>query len=282
MNLDPGGFNDYRMCRNGPMIFNKHDLFIGRSLQKYGEFSYGEQILFDYLVRPGQLVVEVGANIGSHTVHLSKLVGPGGQVHAFEPQRLVFQVLCGNVAINQCVNTFTYQAAIGTERGKINVPVLDPQTDYNFAAFSLHKGYDFGEQVPIYPLDDLDLPACHFLKADVEDMEVEVVKGSARTIDMYRPVMYLENEREARYKELLELVLGMDYKIFWHATMMFNPENFAGDRENVFPQVASFNILCVPNETRFDNPGLKQVTSSSDTWMTAGWQILGPNNYRRS
>src|SRR5258708_18853798 len=98
--LDPEGFNELQMCRSGPMLYNKYDIYMGGSLQKYGEFSVGEQEIFAQIVRPGTLLVEVGANIGAHTVELSRMAGRDGEVHAFEPQRIVFQALCANLALN--------------------------------------------------------------------------------------------------------------------------------------------------------------------------------------
>src|SRR5208337_419004 len=130
--LDPNGFNELRMCRSGPMIYNKHDIYVGGSLQKYGEFSVAEQQLFASLVQPGMLVVEVGANIGAHTVSLSRSVGKEGEVHAFEPQRIVFQTLCANLALNQCTNVHARQVAVGAAEGWAIEPGVDPQVRANF------------------------------------------------------------------------------------------------------------------------------------------------------
>ncbi|MFP3594979.1 hypothetical protein SB689_23840, partial [Chryseobacterium sp. SIMBA_038] len=79
-----------QQCRYGTMIFNRNDDTIGQSLIKYGEWSEAETFLFSQIVRQGDTVVEVGANIGSHTVMLSQAVGDSGVVFAFEPQRHVF------------------------------------------------------------------------------------------------------------------------------------------------------------------------------------------------
>ncbi|MFP3733211.1 FkbM family methyltransferase, partial [Bacillus sp. SIMBA_006] len=77
-------------------------------------------------VRQGDTVVEVGANIGSHTVMLSQAVGDSGVVFAFEPQRHVFQVLCANLVINHCLNVRANQCAIGDTDGTIDFPAIDP------------------------------------------------------------------------------------------------------------------------------------------------------------
>ena len=264
--LDPNGFNELRLCRSGPMVYNKFDIYVGGSLRKYGEFSWYEQNLFQQTVQPGSIVVEVGANIGAHTIELSRLAGTDGAVFAFEPQRIVFQSLCANLALNQCVNVFAYQEALGAEDGTIVVPVANPSVRNNFGGISL-LGAENGELVPLRTLDAIDLPACHFLKADVEGMEVEVLAGSRETIRAFRPILYLENDRGARSRELLELVMGYEYDIYWHLPPLYNPDNFAGDREDVFPGIVSVNILCIPSEAEISMNGMRRVTSPADTWQ---------------
>ena len=259
------GFNALRMCKTGPLLYNRHDIYVGGSIEKYGEFSVGEQDLFASLVRAGQLVVEVGANIGAHTVQLSQLVGSDGEIYAFEPQRIVFQALCANLALNQCANVKAWQAAVGSHSGMITVPAIDPSKRANFGGVSVY-GVQEGEPVQLVPLDAFDLPACHFLKVDVEGMEVDVVKGAQKTIDMYRPLMYLENDRGERSQELLSLIFGLDYAAYWHLPLLFNPDNFDGNREDIFPGIVSVNVLCVPNEAKADLAGMQRIVSTDETW----------------
>ena len=59
--------NQLKDCRHGKMLFNVNDVYVGRSLQSYGEYSEGECEVFRQLIRPGMTVLELGANIGSHT-----------------------------------------------------------------------------------------------------------------------------------------------------------------------------------------------------------------------
>jgi len=263
--LDPQGFNELRMCKSGPMVYNRHDIYVGGSLAKYGEFSVAEQDLFAQVVRPGSLVVEVGANIGAHTIDLSRLVGADGEVHAFEPQRIVFQTLCANLALNQCTNVFAMHAGVGAKSGSVMVPAPDPATRNNFGGISLH-GVTAGERVPIVTLDSLDLPVCHFLKADVEGMEIDVLNGATQMIEMYRPIMFLENDRADRSEELLTRVFDLGYQPYWHLAELFNAANFAGDSENIFPRITSVNVLCLPKEAKVAVNGLRPVTSVKDTW----------------
>ena len=76
--------------RHGVFLANPNDIFIGRALIRYGEFSELEWQVINQLTRPGTAVIEVGANIGAHTVSIARKVGPDGVLYAFEPQPVVF------------------------------------------------------------------------------------------------------------------------------------------------------------------------------------------------
>ncbi len=129
-------FNVRKLCRHGEMVFNRHDRYIGRSLDLYGEFSEKEVELFGAFLRPGALVVEAGSNLGAHTLALSRLVSGEGAVIAFEPQRLVFHLLCANLALNSITNVFAYQKAVGAGAGTVLVPQPDPASEANFGGLA--------------------------------------------------------------------------------------------------------------------------------------------------
>ena len=111
-------FNRFKACRHGTMLYNVNDAYVGKSFELYGEFSQGETELFGQILEPGNIVLEVGANIGAHTLFLAKAVGPQGAVLAFEPQRVVFQTLCANMALNSITNVRCQQAALGRGAGQ--------------------------------------------------------------------------------------------------------------------------------------------------------------------
>src|SRR3954453_19501792 len=93
-----------RACRHGTMLYSVNDIYIGRSLELYGEYVEAEARLYKRLLEPGDVgggagarwykrllergdvVVEAGANIGAFTLPIAKRIGLGGHVHAFEPQ----------------------------------------------------------------------------------------------------------------------------------------------------------------------------------------------------
>lgn len=163
-----------RRCRHGTMMYLRKDAYIGRSLDQYGEYSEGEAILFRELLRPGDVALDIGANIGVFTVAMAQFVGPQGAVYAFEPQRIVFQMLCGNVALNELGNVKTLPNAVGATAGRTKVPTLNYGGVNNFGGLAV--GGDAGEDVAVIRVDDLELPAVRLMKIDVEGMEMDVLR----------------------------------------------------------------------------------------------------------
>jgi len=254
----PQPFNVVRECRYGHMVFNRNDQFIGRSLELYGEFSTGETELFAQILRPGDIVIEVGANIGAHTLFLARTVAPNGFVIALEPQRLAFQTLCANMVLNSITHAICLPVAAGDAHGKINVPQLDPMAKNNFGGLEL-GGPVPGEIIEVVPLDSLQIPRLRMVKVDVEGMETAVLKGAHQMIDKFRPIMYVENDRADKSQELAELIKSMKYTMYWHRPPLFNDQNFRHNHENIFGQAVSQNLLCIPNGMPIKIQSMEQI-----------------------
>ena len=258
-----------RDCRYGRMLYPAQDMYVGRSLAQYGEFSEGEAEMFKQLVRPGDMVVEVGATLGAHTVLLARLAGAAGAVLAFEPQPILFQIMCANLALNNITNVVAEQKGLGRRAGFAHIPVLDYGSNTNFGGLSLEL-VDQGEKVPVQTLDSYHLNQCAFIKIDVEGMEFQVLEGGAQTIDRHRPVMYIENDRQEKSHDLIEMLISMGYRLWWHQPPLFHPDNFAGNPENVFGRIVSQNLLAVPRDKAVEI-GLREVTGPDD-WIGGGVQ----------
>jgi FkbM family methyltransferase len=258
-------FNRLAQTRYGPLLYNRFDQYVGGSIAAYGEFSEGEAAMFGQLVGTGGVVVEAGANIGAHTVHLAKRVGETGAVYAFEPQRIVFQTLCANLALNQLVNVIARQQGCGRQAGEMVLPNVDPRAINNFGGLSLlTEGR--GEKVEIVTIDSLELTRCNLIKVDVEGMEEEVIAGAVNTIARLRPVLYLENDRTEKSASLIRYLQSLDYRIWWHLSPLFNTDNFAKNSNNIFGNIVSINILCQPAETARPVAGLREITDANEKW----------------
>lgn len=261
-------FNQLVQARYGAMLYNRNDAYVGASLANYGEFSEGEAAMFRQLIGAGDIVVEAGANIGAHTVPLAQQVGRAGAVFAFEPQRIVFQTLCANLALNQIVNVFARQQGLGRAAGNMGAPAEDPFHGNNFGGLPLLPAGQ-GEPVAVVTVDSLALPRCRLIKADVEGMEAEVLAGAQETIRRHRPVLYLENDRRELSPALIRLLQAMQYRLWWHCPPLFNPHNFAANGTNIFGGTVSINLLCQPAETARPVDGLREATTPEAWWNEA-------------
>ena len=260
MSLTDTGFNALIHLAEKTVLYNHNDIWMGACLRDYREFSPGETALFRQVVRPGMTVVEAGANIGLHTVDLARFAH-GGVVHAFEPQRLPFQTLCANAALNSLVNVVAYQEAVGDTATEVSVPDLDPSVAQNFGGLALTVEYS-GRSRPVTVLDDLNLPACHFIKADVEGMEWAALAGADKTIGRHRPILYVENDRREKSSELIGLIQKYRYRLYWHLPALVSLPN------TPFSNVLSINMLCLPVEAATTLDHFKEITSPDDWWET--------------
>ena len=256
-------FNKLIKARHGTLLYNKNDIYIGKSIEKYGEFSYLEAKRFEQICKAGDVVIEVGANIGAHTLYLSKLVG-NGYVFAFEPQRLVFQNLCANLALNSISNVFAYQEAVSNENGSILIPECDFTKNNNFGGINIDNTKN-GTTVNRQKLDNFlnKIDRLKLLKIDVEGMEILVIKGAKELIDKFRPIIYVENDRQEHSKELIELLWSLDYKMYWHLPKLYNKSNFFCQEENIFGNIVSVNMFCIHKDLDIKVIDMVEVLDSS-------------------
>lgn len=256
--IECGNINLLVAARHGHLLVNRHDIYIGRSIRELGEFSEGEVDLFRQVLRPGALVVEAGANIGAHTVPLAKLIGPTGHLWAFEPQRIIHQTLCANIALNSLTNVTALWAAVGREAGQLLVPAIDYTRDNNFGGLGL-EGRTQGEPVSVLTIDSLRLPRLDLLKADVEGMEQAVLEGARATIERCQPLLYVENDREEKSAGLLACLQAMGYVAYAHAPPLYSPANYFGELNNPFGNIISMNILAIHQSVPTNIQGLKRL-----------------------
>lgn len=267
-------------ARHGYVLYNRNDTVIGRLIELYGEYFEGEVDAFRRFVQPGDAVLDVGANIGVHTLALARLVGPRGYVGAFEPQRLVFQNLCANVALNSLDHVQCVQAAVGDEPGVLHLQDADPGVENNFGGVELGMlaGPAGAPAVPRIVLDDfLAVGSLRLVKIDVEGMEAAVLRGARRTLARCKPVLYVENDRVGNSPELLALLAELGYDAWWHLPAYVQPANHFANPERPFPigfidrggehlDAIGFavNLLCVHRDHGIRLQGLRPVAGPAE------------------
>lgn len=263
------GYVAIKECRHGIFMYNLNDLFISRSMDIYGEWCNSELDTLGQIIHKGDVVVDIGANIGTHTVFFGKAVSQEGKVFAFEPQRIVFEFLCANIALNGLINVKPMNMGVGDKNGRLNVPVLNPAVAQNFGGFGI-QGHEQGDSVEIIPLDQLELERCNLIKIDVEGMELNVIRGAEKTIKKCRPFIFVENNSEKGAPELIEELFKNEYDCWWHIAKYYNPNNYFKNPENCWPNlVPEANMLCVPKEIKFSITGFEKVLDIHDNWIKA-------------
>jgi FkbM family methyltransferase len=248
--------NAVTRAKRGWFLANKHDSFLGTALLHYGEALEMEHRFLISIITPRDRVIEVGSNIGIHTVGMCKAAL---EVIAIEPQPSVFRILCGNLALNDVQNVRAHNVGCGATRGTLTFKPYDTRAPHNSGGVSLFEG--IGQQVPVVPLDEIaaDFDSIKLIKIDVETMELEVLRGAEKTLAKHRPLLYVENEMQSHCEPLVAWLREHEYGLFWHTPVLYNPKNAYG-APNIYGDgktiVVSYNMLCMPLEypTVIDGP----------------------------
>ncbi len=257
------GFNTLVHARHGTFVVNRNDTYFGRAMIEYGEVIELEWAFLQQFVGENDVVIDVGANIGTHTVNFAKAVGPSGRVVAIEPQPVIFQTLCANLALNSLTNTDAAHCGCGKSTGVVRIPPYNYSVEGNFGGISLTDSAN-GVVVEVRKLDELfHLPRLKLVKIDVEGMEANVINGARRIIETFHPILYVENDRRDRSKDLIELIANLGYRMWWHLPPLFNPNNYFGNTENIYKNIVSVNMFCIHGSIKANISGLREIIDSS-------------------
>lgn len=235
-------------CRYGLMTYLPHDLYVGKALDLYGEYSYGETGWWEQLLQPGMTVVDVGANLGAHTVALGHIVGPTGYVYAFEPQVELCTLLQQNITQNNISGSVINCALGAFNSSSMSLPPIDYSRPNNFGAVELGQ-YEHRATIPLQRLDayfDTNVPQPHhveFIKLDVEGFEPQVLKGATQLISTHLPMLEIECDREGTLPKLQSILEPLGYDLYWHVTYLYNPDNYLSNPTNIYSTQASVNVF---------------------------------------
>lgn len=148
-------------------------------------------------VRPGELAIDAGANLGYHALHLARLVGTGGRVEAFEPVPYLADALGASIAENALSAVVrVHRTALDERAGTLRLRHAPRTANFGGAHFAPADAAPVAhvdEPVVTIRLDDvIDAGACRFLKMDVEGAEPRVIRGARQTLATGRPVILAE------------------------------------------------------------------------------------------
>lgn len=164
------------------------------------EWYAAERAVLAPHLRPGYCMLDVGANIGFITGIASRLVGPQGQVHSFEPSPVVYAKLQGVIRENAWTNVTAHNVGCGDTPGEM---MLASPSGSSGNATLTQQEVTVGprQKVQIIRLDDWfagKLDRLDFIKIDTEGFEDHVLAGAGALFDAYHPTVYIELSSEYR------------------------------------------------------------------------------------
>jgi len=197
------------------------------------------------------IIVDGGANIGFFTIPVAQRIKQrGGRVISFEPQRQLFNALSGSLALNDLDNVFLHNMGLGDgQQSTAYLPVVDYSVAQDFGTVSLSVDEEVEEHrwmrirsVDVDSIDSLLLPRLDFIKLDVEGFEIPALVGGVKSIEKYRPYIWVEYfiTGAKEIKQALNPITDYSYYI-----------------------VDYQNMLCIPNE-RLDTINMTNCPTFDD------------------
>jgi FkbM family methyltransferase len=206
----------------GPLQGYRIGLFTGSRFVR-GTYGGDEADMLARLIKPGDVVFDVGAHVGYYSMLASHIVGRG-RVFSFEPLPLNLKYLNQHVRANRLSNVEVIAAAVGRAEGWLSF-----DTGPGTGRGRLNAANESTMRVRVHSIDELlragRLPRPNFIKMDIEGAEVDALRGAAGALRDCRPTILLSTHgREVRLEcESLLRELGYRLQPFGHSDLIATP-----------------------------------------------------------
>ncbi|ASF00390.1 hypothetical protein [uncultured virus] len=235
----------------GSYIVIENDL-IGQFMLRHGNWEGHLHQIYSQLITNDDIVVDAGANIGFHTVQFAKLAKT---VHAFEPQKVIYNILCTNILFNDVSqNTFQYDFGLGDKEITLYMEPLSNRDEsngmHNFGGRGLDPNATSEQPVPLKTFDSLGIDLS-ILKIDIQGSELFAFRGMMESIKKNKPWIMLENAIDGENdQKVLEMLFAEGYELcrFMHNTNQDCILYIPSKHTNIRPLLESFKY-----NIRFEN-----------------------------
>jgi FkbM family methyltransferase len=229
--------------------------WLDRQIVERGIFEEDSVQWVKRLIKPGMVVLDVGANFGYYTILLSKLVGELGQVHAFEPTKVFRTRLADHIKRNQCKNVSVVDFGLSDQSSRATILCGEDSATMHWVDDG--KQAQSTEEIRLEKLDEYvaaqKFASVDFIKVDIDGHECRFLSGAAQTIERFRPVMLME------FAELNLIMSGSDVEDLgaqlkkWHYALysekggkpLLSRYEFLSATKNC---AFSTNLICCPEE----------------------------------
>lgn len=189
----------------------QHEIAVRHDFYERKELDYLQK---KYNITSNTVVLDIGANIGNHTVFFAK-VCRCKKVFAFEPIPEIFDILKRNVKGNEIEDKVELNnVALGEQSGNATISF---QTEKNCGATHIQSNSE--GNLLMARLDDYDFENIDFIKIDVEEYEYNLFLGAEETLKKHSPVIYVEIMKP-HYQKVNSVLEGYGYRMAEAVTNM--------------------------------------------------------------
>ena len=164
--------------------------------------------------------LDIGGNIGLISIPVARfLQSKRGKVYTFEPQRIMYYMLAGNVVLNNLTNLYCYNLAVSDKEDWLAIPSVNyfDKNDFGTVTFVnstiVSDKFVGQEKVRTIVIDKLGLDRVDMMKIDVEGMEKNVINGAKETIAKFRPLIFVEHFLARPEDRFNEFITNLGYNI---------------------------------------------------------------------
>jgi FkbM family methyltransferase len=225
----------------------------------FGQFESGTAKVLERLVQPGSIVLDIGANVGAHTLPLARLVGPKGKVYAFEPTEYAFGKLKRNLQLNPALNLRVIAEQIRLTSSGTNDPAeiysswkVIGQEPRHPKHLGIPKSTAGAQAITLDEYRDrMGIQKIDFVKLDVDGFEVDVIRSGKDTLRRCQPAICMEispyvlQERGTSSTELVGVLQESGFQLIDLKTRapITDP---SGKLKTSIPDGAGINVLVLP------------------------------------
>ena len=173
-------------------------------------------------IKKGDVVLDLGANIGYHTINFSRMVGENGKIFSFEPEPNNFELLKKNVEVNNCKNVTLVKKAVSNKNGRSRLYLSEENTADN-------RTFNSGDDRKFIEIDEIKLDdyfknfgkKINFIKMNIQGSEIAAIEGMKNIITKQKQLKilfeftpYLHKLFGTEPRELLELFGDLNFKLY--------------------------------------------------------------------
>lgn len=196
------------------------DDYVGRSVKYFGDLDPKVTWVVQKVLQPGDIALDIGANLGLVSFKMLERVGGSGKVIAFEPQSRMTAYLTQSIARNDVDNLHVHKTGLGDRTATLRLSI--PETNAGSASFVARDTARSSrvEEVPVTTLDDFHerhgLDGVRLIKIDVEGFEPQVFAGGRNFFSTVKPdvVVFEENRKGDGVPETVSIVQSYGYDVF--------------------------------------------------------------------